>query len=384
MFGSSHSSERIIAIADIGNGNAGIALVKIKKHEPARIIASERLSLPFEDRTSEAAARGIVTALGQVAEKILAKHSSNDHKHMRIAGVYAVVHAPWALSKVVQARSSFSEESRITNGMINALAQQTIANSKELDKSNLMESAVVRVELNGYPTSSPIGKTAHELSLAILVSQCDPQVKTGAEEALGRSFPGFKPVFRSAERTLMSVLRALPKSTEDYVLLDMQEEASDIIAVRGGLTVAQAVVHEGTHTILKRLFEKGLPEESLSLIRMLERDECSTEACEAIKTAMAKTEIELSKTFGDTFIQIAVPLRLPADLILIAQADLTPWLSRFFTRIDFTQCTVTAQPFSVHGLTSENLAPFAVYETDGTGDIGFVVAGALVNIEENA
>lgn len=384
MFGAWRSSQKIIAVADIGTGSAGVALVMLKNGEPARLIAGERIVLPFEDRTRDATVKGVIAGLGQAAEKVLAAHAAGADRHLRVASVYAVVHAPWTASNTLHAESVFEKEMRITSAMIGEVAQQALSDDKGLNRETLMESAVARVELNGYQTGSPVGKSAHSLAVAVLATECDIEIQEGVEDALGRAFLGTKPVFRSGARAVLSILRALPKGANDYVILDMEDEASIVIVVRQGLACEQIVIPEGTRSILKRVTEKGMPEETLSLIRMLERDECASGACDSISAAMGKAEIDLSKIFGDSLTRIANPTRLPADLILLAHPDLRGWLSRFFARIDFTQCTVTAQPFSVHALAPEDLADLAVSETAAAADLELLVSSALVNIEENA
>ena len=81
---------------------------------------------------------------------------------------------------------------------------------------------------------------------------------------------------------------------------------------------------------------------------------------------------------------IAGGRRLPNDLVLAVQPDLAPWLSQFFSRIDFTQFTKTAQPFEIQLLTPEKLNRLVAFDTGVLPDAAFAVGGALVNIEEQA
>lgn len=250
--------------------------------------------------------------------------------------------------------------------------------------SNLIESTVVRVELNGYPTGSPIGKMAHQLSVAALMSDCDTTIKKGLTETFANLFPGAALTLRSKSRALVSAMNMIPCLGKDYVILTVTTEASNVLVIRDGLTVQSVQISEGIHSIIKRISDKSVPEEALSLLRMIERNECNGEACEAITDLMARAEIDLARVYGDTFAKIASLARLPADLILITQSDLVPWLAAFFTRIDFTQFTLTTQPFSVHVLGRKELVSQVNADTAVVPDIELMIAGALVNSEEQS
>ena len=97
---------------------------------------------------------------------------------------------------------------------------------------------------------------------------------------------------------------------------------------------------------------------------------------------MARVEIDLARVYGDALTKIAVPTRLPPNLILITHSDLIPWLTTFFARIDFTQCTLTTQPFSVHALGASELASVVTSKITAPVDIELLIAAALVNTEE--
>ena len=383
MFGRTGSSKKIIVVADIGSGSAGVVLLIVHPTGPATVVASSRTTLPFEERNEDATIKGVIASLADASTKALALYASSAYKDVRITSVYAVIRAPWTRSKTARGVSKLEKEMRITDAMIGSLAKQAIAAETDLDRNRLIESAVVRVELNGYATGSPVGKTAHSLSVIALLSDCNATIRAGVEETLMRTFPHTKPVLRSGARALISAVRVFPDIGKDYVILDMESEATTILVVRDGLATEHAIVPEGVRSILKRISEKSMPEETLSLMRMVENEECNDETCKIINESVARVEIDLARVYGEGLTRLATPERLPIDLILIVDAALSPWLTKFFSRIDFTQCTLTAQPFSVQQLDLKNLA-HAVVAEGATTDTGLSIASALVNTEEQS
>ena len=382
---STHKREKIVVVADIGSGSAGVAIIAISPDLPARVIVAERSRLPFEERSVEATIAGITAQLSSAGEKALAAYAATSGASP-ISAAYAVIRAPWTRSKTIRAMSKFPEEQQVTDALITETARAAFAapgesGEDEPDPANILETSIVRVELNGYPTARPKGKYAHTLGVSILVSDCDPRVRKNVVETVSRIFACPPPSLRSGTRALLSVLRESPAFPDDCLIVNMTSNATNLIVVTGGTAVRHTRIPEGVRSIVKRIGGTGLPEETLTLIRMVAHDQCEHEACKATSAAIARAEPELARIFGEAMGRIAATERLPNTLILAVQEDLAPWLSQFFSRIDFTQFTVTTQPFEAVMVTHKGISDMITVPAGMTPDPGLSVAGALVNIE---
>lgn len=377
--------EKMIAVADVGSGSAGVAIIAVGSGLPARVIAAERCRLPFEERTPEATIAGIGAQLTSAGEKALTAYKASGAKSP-ISATYAIIRAPWTRSKTIRAMSRFPEDTKIEEAMIAEVAKAAFATpseagEEELDAANTLEASIVRVELNGYPTARPKGKSAHTLGVSVLVSDCDPRVRRSVVETMSRIFVCPPPALRSGTRALLAILRESPTFPEDCLVINMTSDATNLILVTGGIATRHTRISEGVRSIVKRIGEGRLPEETLTHMRMLMRDQCDDEACAAISAAIARAEPELVRIFGEAMGRLAVTERLPNTLILAAQEDLVPWLSQFFSRIDFTQFTVTTRPFEAGTVTHKDIESLITHPAGTTADPGLSVAGALVNIE---
>lgn len=384
LFSRTRSSKKIVAVADIGSASVAISLLSVHADGPAELMYEHRSSLPFEDRTEDATIKGIVAAMKEVGEKTLASAVAGSALAKSVTHCYAIINAPWARTKTVSLSATTPQDERVTSAMISELAQRAILSEKEFSRDRLIESSVVRVELNGYPTSQPVGKYAHRITVSALLSDCVPEIRQGIEDEFKHLFPKAEIVKRSGFRALISSSRLVPEISSDFVAIAVMGETTSIVVVRDGLASQHALVPEGIRSIVKRISAKGLQEETLSLLRMIERDECSSDVCDEISKSMAKVEIELARVFGENLTKIATPIRLPPDLVLITHDDLRPWLAKFFSRIDFTQCTSTAQPFSVYALSQQDLRREVTLRDDAALGIEMSLACALVNSEERS
>ena len=80
MFGRTSASKKIIAVADVGNASAGVAILAINTEGPATVIDYERVALPFEDRSERATAIGF--------REIQRRKVRRDERGMRIITVH--------------------------------------------------------------------------------------------------------------------------------------------------------------------------------------------------------------------------------------------------------------------------------------------------------
>lgn len=383
MFGMhlGRTREKIIAVADIGSGSTAVAVVAVPAKGPVRILAAERRFLPLEERVPEAVVTALGTHLIEAGRAALATHQKNGG--LAPESVYAIVRAPWTRSKTVRAQESFPEAVKITDKMIGKLAQQALASDTELDKKNILEATVIRVEVNGYATTQPEGATGHRLSVAALISDCDAKFRASLTNALQQLFGGQKVIIRSGVNSILSALRNKADSpSKNFLVVDMASEGTNFIVMHDGITTDHATVPEGKNAVLKRINGNGMTEETLTLLRLSARGECHDAACEAVNVAMAKAEPELVRVFGEAMAKLVTQQRLPNQLILATHDDLVPWLSSFLSRIDFAQFTATTQPFMVSALKPTDLSHLALPGDGVHADTGVLLAAALVNIEE--
>jgi len=179
---------------------------------------------------------------------------------------------------------------------------------------------------------------------------------------------------------LLEALQEARPGIVDCLILDVTEEGTAAVVVRNGAPENELLIPEGVRSILTKASSGGTPEETRQALRMIARDECSEATCTAVQAACAAIEPELAHVFGEHFAKLSTPQRLPTTTLLVAHPDLSPWLSRFFSRIDFTQFTLSAQPFEVVPITGEGLGK-VTSASDGDVDIDLSIALTLINKE---
>jgi len=369
------SRAKTLAVVDVGPGGASVAIFSCPKDAAATIFSIGRSALSLEPRTPEQAAGRIAQQILEAGSMAAKLYASAGHKDA-IPSVHIVLHAPWSTTNSLSAKTTFEKDAYIQSATISEVAQHALSANKNADRARLIEASVVRVLLNGYPTTEPEGKYAHELEVVSLTSECDPSLRTSVEGAVHRIFPVASIAWRSALRSVMTLSHQSHIDSE-YLIIDVGADSTHMAAVHDG-RIDQKVVQEGTRTLLARIAQGRMPDETLTHLRMLARDACSNETCETVQNAIASAEPELVRIFGEAIGQLGSLQKISNNVVLVCHPDMEHWLRAFFSRIDFGQFTITSMPLVIR--TSQEL------------DIGKWVAGAnlldgllvdvaLVNIE---
>jgi hypothetical protein len=382
MFGS-RASGKAALIADIDDSSVGVSIVELSKKGPSAVVAGERMLLPIESRTADQSIAGILQFLEQCADKVIKAHTT-DGKTPSPRNIYVILRAPWTHFRTAQADETFPEPRTITKEMTAELAKKAVASINDLDSSNILEAGVMQVFLNGYPTGNPLGKKAETLAVTAFESDVNPEIRRGVTEVFGKLLPGRVPVIHSGLRALLILLHDIIPDIHRYCLLSVGGSATSCAIVRKEMVTQNGEAKEGSSSIIKRVTGTGLPEETITQLRMLAADTCSTDACKATKDSLARAEPELAKVYGEMFASLAQRRRLPNRCVLFAPMELSPWLQGFFERIDFAQFTATQLPLSVEPLTPEHLKKAVEWKTGAPQDTGIAIGAGYVNILEQS
>lgn len=381
FFGHKKRSDGVYAIVDVLPGSVAVALVRsTTRAAPLSAEYCQRLTVPLQERTPEAIITATINAFSTLTQHMRDAYLSKTESP-RILRTYVIVHAPWMQSETAHATRTFDKETRITAQTLRALTKhmREERSSAHADGS-VCEASVVKISLNGYPTDAPEGKSAHLLEVDALFSSCAPAVLNSIVET-ARVALSPDVVVRSAERVLLSIFSRSIFSPEEALVVDVGIECTSVLVVRQGVTRARMILPEGLRALVHRFDPAGVPEETLSTLRMMSRAECATPACDKLSQSLAKAEPELARVFGSAFTQLTARERVPTDFILNAPPEVQKWLDSFFGRIDFAPFTVTTLPFSVHTLSSHDFSPVITAVQGVELDAGIMFASPLVHSE---
>jgi len=379
---------KFVVLVDVGSGSVAGGVEHMRHgRQSSQLIVTQRIALTEEERDAAQRRAGLIRNMEQVLQGVLKSYErgSGTSGYGALQDVHVIVHAPWVSSRSRTAEARLKQPTKITGRLITEVAQRAIEHTTQENMPQGMrqlEKSVIRVELNGYPVSQPEGKEAEHIRITVLESFIDEKLHRTIIDTLGRLLPGRKPDVRSSVFTTHFVLREMAREIEDYTVLDITGEASSLTTVRAGAVSEHGIIPIGSRLIVQQVAKKmGMQaDEVLGIIKMMMDDACEKELCAKVSSALKEIEPSLVKTFGETFSSHSSGKRLPNVLVLSVRPELAPWAMNFFTKLDFSQFTVTGRPFAPQKFSAGAFTAYAAVGASASPDSGLSLAGAFVHI----
>ena len=176
--------------------------------------------------------------------------------------------------------------------------------------------------------------------------------------------------FHSFALASFSVARDIYHTENNFLLIDIGGEITDISLVRGGVLLETISFPAGKNSLLRGIAKalNTIPEEAHSLVRVnVERK--NNRKNDEIKRAFDKAEIEwqssLQKALGD----LSGGLSLPKTIFLTADSDLGEWFKGSILSDSLSQQTFVPGEFSVILLNEKVLSQYYKVAKDVKHDL---------------
>ena len=370
---------KLVAVFDIGSGSVGGAIVELRGEKPVLIHSSLRSLIPHEERSNEQLAAAISQRTKEVAKKLLEIHTKSKATG-KINESLVVMHVPWIRSLTHTLEAALKKESEIVEDMIVQLSRKVQKSDPRKTIEDPFEKSIIRVELNGYPTSSPVGKKAKHISIVVLETEMLGNMKKKITDSLGGFFPGVQPTFRSSTLIDSALMRRRSPQTAHFTIVDVTSEATSLTVVLDGVVVDQKNIPIGYRSVVRAVSKEknSLEDDVQSRIRMLTKDACSTDDCRLLQDSLDAAGAQFIENFGNAFAEIGKIKRLPNTLMVRCHPDLAGWFTQFFARLDFAQFTETTEPFSVGEISSGATAEYIVFAPGNHPDAGIATSSAFL------
>lgn len=387
FFGKKSSQQGdVVLLCDIDSNSAAVGVATTGEDlASAEIITMQRAQMPAEKEPHSEVekSRALISTIASVVSKTVEIYrKSPEYKRLGpIKEAHVMLHASHSTSITRDGMVSFKNPTRVTKEMIEKVANDSVSEEGYKHEGEVFEHKVVRVELLGYPTANPVGKMSTSIRVITLESAADQLFIKAITESLRKSCPDISVSLHSAVHAYHSVTREV-EVADDLTFLDIGSDVSACHLVRRGALGEQTRIQTGTNGLIKAASEVAKsPYDSIySLVAMVYDGTCSDEACEEIAKSLSAAEAKILRTFGEGFSGLINESRLPNTLTVAVHPKLTFWAQDFFSRIDFSQFTVTGRPFQPRILSDKALSNLAIYKDGVRKDLGISVLASFVHI----
>lgn len=376
-----------IVIFDIGSASIGGAVVSFKENTPY-VAYSIRKQIPFNSAVDE---EHFIPAMSEILSGV-AKDirqsglSQKNGEFMVPHEIVCVLAAPWHTTQTLTASFEHKENFLVTDTVMdNLLAQireRRRSNGLEEGGAAPIEEIVIDSTLNGYSTRSPLGKTARRISATFLESSMSKELNTKIRNAIFEVFSSDIPVtFRSFTLASFSVMRDMFTETEDFLLLDVTGEISGMSVVRSAVIGDTLSFPYGLGTLIRNISQRtgSIPEETRSRIKLsFTNDDIATQ--EEVRTEGERWATLFGKACEELFTPESP---LPGTVFLVTNPEFGKWFKENIERVDFSQFTVTREPFYTQLVLEEHVDDMCVIEKGASCDT-FLAVDALFCAREHA
>jgi hypothetical protein len=344
------TSEKILVV-HIGSASVVGALVETGS-PVSRVVATVTAEIPVvADLTSEKfesemqkALESMLASLGKL------RQSPPDRTHVYFA-------SPWYASQVRRAKMSRPTPFVVSQVMLDemiakelkAFTDEEVAASYNAGQPiRPIESQIVQVKLNGYPTASPVDDSARDLELSLFLSVAPEHTLKKVEETIGKHY--HKPIaFSSFLSASFLVSRDHFPHEEGYLLIDVGGEITDVSLVRDGALMQTVSFPLGRNFILRKL-SVGLKRsiaESLTICTLYAEKKVEDNVRAQCDEILKEAKDQWLDSFQKTLFSVSNELSIPNTIMLSVGTDIAPWFIETISREEFHQHSLTEKEFTV-------------------------------------
>lgn len=327
---SSASATETLVLVHIGSASIGIGLAEVGEGKP-KVIFTARELLPYQqnldfDRLLGATEKALETLSQKLLKEGVLQYQKLLGRAPRVNRVQMVLSSPWYVSKTIDLSLSKDRPTHVTVEMIGDMvrtAKEKLEADIEAGKlpqigedAVLLEEWMTTISLDGYPMTSPFGKHAKEIRVALFLSFISSVLKGRFKAVLGRSLHDFRMGLHSFALVSFSLVRDLFPKEHTFLLMDVDGEVTDVSLIKDDVLVETASFPCGKYSVLRCLGEEAGPAESrVSLLRSRGVESESVEKAKEEWLIQYKGAIE----------GLAEHNAIPEQLFITAHADVLPW-----------------------------------------------------------
>lgn len=265
--------------------------------------------------------------------------------------------SPWYASQVRTAKMSrpapFVVSKTLLNDMISRelkAFEDEVLSAKQGTALALraIESMTVQVKLNGYPQHDPVSLSARELEISLFLSVAPEALLKKIEDLVARHF--HMPIsFGSFVAASYLVARDFFPHQEDYIILDIGGEVTDVSLVRSDALMQSVSFPRGQNFILRKL-SAGLKRsihESATLLTLLGEGKLEDSMKASVDAILQSAKTEWLESFQKSLFAVSNELSIPDVILLSVGGDTAPWFVGMIQHEEFHQYAHTEKDFKV-------------------------------------
>lgn len=257
---------------------------------------------------------------------------------------------------------------KLANGLIqkekNIFEQENRVLYNGVDnKVRTIEIKNIRTMLNGYDTANPLNQSGKQLDMTMFISMSGEQVLGKIEEIIGQYFRFERIQYSSFVLASFSVVRDMYAKSENFLLLDIGGEVTDISMIKKNILRESTSFPLGRNFLIRGVAESlsCTIDEASSLVSLFKDGHAEEKVEEKLAPIMSYLRTEWLKRFQDSLANLSHDISIPAAIYIAIDKDLADFFAETIRSEQFNQYTLTASKFEITFLGTETFHSIAEF-----------------------
>ncbi len=377
FFFSQKNKEETVVIFDIGSGSVGGVVVLLSPGERPFIISSFRKSFKLKSSISS---DSITKEMLESIESVAGYLQKDIHKVPD--KVFAIMSSPWANASLRSIKRHRKEGFVFSEKYSKELIKEEIQKFKKenTDFDEILDKRVVNILLNGYEVPKPYGKRVKESEIQILLSLSSKDLVDKVEEVIMKTY--HKSIkFTSSMFSDFIVVRDVFDRLNDFIILNVDEETTEVSIMRNDFLVGTASFPYGKNTFIRKIaknLNKDISEVA-SLLSIYKEGHLHEDYLQALERAIKDESKSWINSLKTVFRALFVDLFIPHNVFLIADKASEKWFLNLLNKKHFPEFTTTEDSFSVILANSKTLHDFYDVPMNVTEDSNLIMQSIFIN-----
>lgn len=385
LFSKAKEKEELALVFDIRSSSVGGSIFCAQKNSAPKMIFSIREPIIFEEKIDfERFLYLTIKALDIVVNKMCMAGQGTPKK------IYCVLSSPWYASQtrsiVFNKNTPFVFTSKLADGLIQKeiglFEEEYLKKYKHIDdKIKLLEFKNMSIVLNGYETAKPLKQKAKELGMTVFVSVGEEQVLNKIQESINKHFHGKEVKFLSFLMTSFAVARDVFVHEENFLLVDVGGEITDISMVKKNILRSSVSFPLG-----RNFFIRGIKtelacslDEAKSFMSLFKDGHAFGAVNEKLKPVVLKLKREWLKKFQESLASITNDISIPSVVFVTVEEDLAQFFIETIKTEEFNQYSLTDSKFKIVFLGNQALHGIVLFGEDTIRDPFLILESIYIN-----
>lgn len=344
--------EQVSLVIDVGNSSITCAIVLFKGRDLPIFLYSSTQVFDVKEvldasRLIEALSVSLESQL-QTINKEGFNHKYWQDKDKKFESAIISFSSPWFVLKTKHLVISNEKEFVVTEAFLDDVIDQEekvfiseLANNTQ-DAFEIVEKNIIHTKINGYTLNNTLGKKTKNLDAVLCMSAMDRGVVEKVFNSILRHahVPKEKIALHTFPLVSFSVIRDFFSSGNDFLIMDITGDMSDITLVQDSIIMQTVSMPSGRNFVLRQIsktFDVSI-EIAESMLHLYNAEKIQDTEKQKMQELIELIEREWAIYFENALLELSPGLSLPTSLYLMAESDVSLIYNQFIglSKVDAT------------------------------------------------